>query len=185
MDILLWLSQHRTWALTTVARWAMNAGMNNAVIAVAALAGLVVVVAKRWWWQGITIVVAVVSAQATARGLKHLIQRERPPADLAVVQVGAFSMPSTVAAMTAAVAVTAYLTLPWPAEYRRWVAGLLAIAIVVIGIAMIYLGAHWTTDVLVGWGVGGGVAGVVVGLVRVGQRRSWTRPMMTPAGPRT
>ena len=29
---------------------------------------------------------------------------------------------------------------------------------VVVGAAMVYLGAHWLTDVLVGWAVGAGVA---------------------------
>ncbi|MFQ6329900.1 phosphatase PAP2 family protein [Nocardia sp. CWNU-33] len=170
MDILRWLSQHRTPALTTVARLAMDAGMSNTVIAAAGVVGLVVVVTKRWWWQGITIAVSVVAAQSAARALKHMIQRERPPVDLSVVQVGAFSMPSTVAAMTAAVAVTAYLALPWLTERRRWIAGLSATLVVSIGIAMVYLGAHWPTDVLAGWGVGVGVAGVVMSLARVAFR---------------
>jgi membrane-associated phospholipid phosphatase len=171
MDILRWISQHRTPALTTVARLAMDAGMSNMVIAAAGVVGLVVVVTKRWWWQGITIAVSVVAAQSAARALKHMIQRERPPADLSIVQVGAFSMPSTVAAMTAAVAVTAYLALLWPTVRRRWIAGPVATLVVSIGIAMVYLGAHWPTDVLAGWGVGVGVAGVVMSLARVTARR--------------
>ncbi|WP_157171052.1 phosphatase PAP2 family protein [Nocardia araoensis] len=174
MDILRWLSQHRTPALTTVARLAMDAGMSNTVIAAAGVVGRVVVVTKRWWWQGITIAVSVVAAQSAARALKHMIQRERPPADLSVVQVGAFSIPSTVAAMTAAAAAAAaaaYLTLPWPTERRRWIAGLIATLVVSIGIAMVYLGAHWPTDVVAGWGVGVGVAGVVMSLARVAVRR--------------
>ncbi|WP_328401352.1 phosphatase PAP2 family protein [Nocardia sp. NBC_00403] len=170
MDILRWLSQHRTPALTTVTRLAMDAGMSNTVIAAAGVVGLVVVVTKRWWWQGITIAVSVVAAQSAARALKHMVQRERPPVDLSVVQVGAFSMPSTVAAMTAAVAVTAYLALPWPTGRRGWIVGLSATLVVSIGIAMVYLGAHWPTDVLAGWGVGVGVAGVVMSLARVAFR---------------
>ncbi|WSG62510.1 phosphatase PAP2 family protein [Nocardia sp. NBC_01730] len=114
---------------------------------------------------------SVVAAQSAARALKHMIQRERPPVDLSVVQVGAFSMPSTVAAVTAAVTVTAYPALPWPMERRRWIAGLIATLVVSIGIAMVYLGARWPTDVLAGWGVGVGVAGVVMSLARVAVRR--------------
>ncbi|MFE3056795.1 phosphatase PAP2 family protein [Nocardia sp. NPDC059239] len=167
LEIQQWLSQHRTPVLTTVARWVMDAGMSGAGVVAVGVAGLVVVVMKRWWWQGITVGVSVVAAQAAARALKQMIQRGRPSGDLTVVQVGAFSMPSTVAAMTAAVAVAAYLVLPWPAERRRWVAGLLAAWLVSIGVAMVYLGAHWATDVVAGWGVGAGVAGVVVSLARV------------------
>lgn len=169
--ILRWLSLHRTPALTTVARVAMDAGMSNTVIAAAGVVGLVVVAAKRWWWQGITIAASVVAAQSAARALKHMIRRERPPMDVSVVHVGAFSMPSTVAAMTAAVAVTAYSVLPWPAEHRRWVGGVIAALLVCIGIAMVYLGAHWPTDVLAGWGLGAAVAGIVMMEARVASRR--------------
>lgn len=170
-DFLRWISQHRTPAVTTVARLAMDTGMSSTVVVAAGVVGLVVVVTKRWWWQGITIAASVVVAQFVARALKNTIQRERPPADLSVVQVGAFSMPSTVAAMTSAVAVAAYLALPWPTEHRRWIAGLLAAVVISIGIAMVYLGAHWPTDVLAGWGVGAGVAGVVLSMARVAVRR--------------
>ncbi|MCC3313366.1 phosphatase PAP2 family protein [Nocardia africana] len=170
LDILRLLADHRAPALTVVARWAMDIGTNGTAMAAVAGVGLAVVAAKRWWWQGIVIAVSVVSAQAVARALKQMIQRARPPEDLAVVQVGAFSMPSTVAAMTAAVVVAAYAVLPWPAEYRHRVVALLAVLLVVIGVAMIYLGAHWPTDVLAGWGVGFGVGAAVVGPTRVWRR---------------
>lgn len=170
LEILRFLAHHRAPALTVVARWAMELGTSGTAMATVAVMGLVVVAVKRWWWQGIAIAASVVSAQAAARALKQMIQRARPPEDLAVVQVGAFSMPSTVAAMTAAVVVAAYAVLPWPAEYRQRVAALLAVLVVVIGIAMIYLGAHWPTDVLAGWIVGSGVGAAVVGLTRVWHR---------------
>lgn len=80
-------------------------------------------------------------------------------------------MPSTVAAMTAAVAVTAHSVLPWPAEHRRWVGGVIAALLVSIGIAMVYLGAHWPTDVPAGWGLGAAVAGIVMMVARVASRR--------------
>ena len=170
LDILRLLAHHRAPASTVVARWAMDIGTSGTAIAVVAAVGLVVVAAKRWWWHGITIAVSVVSAQAVARALKQMIQRARPPEDLAVVQVGAFSMPSTVAAMTAAAAVAAYVVLPWPTKYRHRVVALLAVLVVVIGIAMVYLGAHWPTDVLAGWSAGFGVGLAVVGLTRVAHR---------------
>ncbi|MFF0456049.1 phosphatase PAP2 family protein [Nocardia africana] len=175
LEILRLLAHHRAPALTVVARWAMDLGTSGTAMAAGAVVGLVVVAAKRWWWQRIAIAVSVVSAQGVARALKQMIQRARPPEDLAVVQVGAFSMPSTVAAMTAAVVVAAYAVLPWPAEYRHRVAALLAVLVVVIGIAMIYLGAHWPTDVLAGWGVGFGVGAAVVGPTRVWHRREIQR----------
>ncbi|MCM6773926.1 phosphatase PAP2 family protein [Nocardia sp. CDC159] len=170
LDILRWLSQHRTPALTTVARWAMDMGADAAVIAVAGLAGLIVVVVKRWWWQGIMIAVAAAVAVVTAGVFKVLIQRARPSGELVVVEVGGFSMPSTVAAMTAAVVVATYLALPWSAKARGWVAAPLAVIVGLIGLAMVYLGAHWPTDVLAGWAVGAGAGAAVVSSARVALR---------------
>lgn len=169
LDVLRLLAHHRVPVVTSMARWAMDIGTSRADIAVLAAVGLVVVVVKRWWWHGATIAVSALSAQAVARTLKQMIQRPRPPEDLAAVQVGAFSMPSTVAAMTAAAAIAAFLVLPWRVS-RRWTAALLALLVGVIGIAMVYLGAHWPTDVLVGWCVGAGVGIAVVGLTRIAQR---------------
>ncbi len=168
LDVLRWLSEHRTPTLTTMARWAMDMGASPAVMAAVGAVGLIVVVAKRWWWQGVTVAVASVAALVVASVFKQMVQRARPSWDLAVVQVGGWAMPSTIAAMTAAVVVATYLVLPWSAGQRRWTAALFAVIVLLIGVAMVYLGAHWPTDVLVGWAVGAGVGGVVASLPLVG-----------------
>ncbi|MEV6279435.1 phosphatase PAP2 family protein [Nocardia sp. NPDC051832] len=177
LDILEWLSQHRTPSLTTVARSAMHLGTSTIVIGAVGVVGLVLVVAKRWWWQTVTIAVSVVAALTTAVALKHLVQRARPPEALAIVPSGGFSMPSTVAALTAAVAVAAYLVFPWPSRYRRGLAIPLAVFVVLVGGAMVYLGAHWPSDVVAGWAVGAGISGAVASLARVAVRRwNWRLP---------
>ncbi|WP_227998215.1 phosphatase PAP2 family protein [Nocardia australiensis] len=177
LDILMFLVGHRTAVLTTLARSAMDIGTGDLGIALAGLMFVGVVVAGRWWREGITIGVSVLVAQASARVLKQIIARPRPPEEFAVVQVGAFSMPSTVAAMTAALAVAVYSVVPWRAGRRRYAGGLLATGVVVIGCAMVYLGAHWPTDVLAGWGVG-----VVVGVILVRLSRTVSRryPILAP-----
>ncbi|WP_194818632.1 hypothetical protein [Nocardia sp. XZ_19_385] len=107
----------------------MDIGASATIIVAAGVVGLILVIAKHWWWQAVTIAVSVVAAIA-AVALEYMIQRARPPEDLAVVAAGGFSMPSTVVAMTAAVAVAAYLVLPWPARHRRGTAIRLAVLVV-------------------------------------------------------
>ncbi|MFF3225998.1 phosphatase PAP2 family protein [Nocardia suismassiliense] len=170
LDVLRWLSEHRTPTLTTMARWAMDVGASPAVMVAVGVVGVIVVVAKRWWWQAVTVAVSGVGALVVASVVKQTVQRERPSGDLVVVQVGGLSMPSTIAAMTAAVVVAAYLVLPWSVGHRRWTAGVLAVVVLLIGVAMVYLGAHWPTDVLVGWAVGAGVGWAVVRLTLVALR---------------
>ncbi|MFI9402701.1 phosphatase PAP2 family protein [Nocardia sp. NPDC052316] len=164
LDVLRWLSEHRTPTLTSLARWAMDIGASPAVMVAVGVVGVIVVVVKRWWWQGVTVAVAGVGALLVASVFKEMVQRERPSGDLVVVQVGGLSMPSTIAAMTAAVVVACYLVLPWSAGHRRWAAAPLAVVVLFIGVAMVYLGAHWPTDVLVGWAVGAGVGWAVARL---------------------
>ncbi|MFG1793000.1 phosphatase PAP2 family protein [Nocardia sp. NPDC049149] len=162
----------------------MNVGTSATAIGAAGVVGLVLVVAKRRWWQAITITASAIAVLTTAVVMKHVVQRTRPPEDLAVVATGGFSMPSSVAAMTAAVAVAAYLTLPWQSRYRRGLAAVaLTISVVLVGGAMVYLGAHWPSDVVVGWAVAAGVSGAVVSLSRTAVRRRNRRPPRSVSEP--
>ncbi|MFE9583178.1 phosphatase PAP2 family protein [Nocardia sp. NPDC006044] len=174
-NLLRWLSQHRAPTLVTLAGWAMDIGANAAVIAAVGVIGLVLIITKRWWWQGFTVGAAVVAATALATVAKQIIRRARPSTDLAVVEIGGWSMPSTVAAMTAAAAVATYLVLPWAPRFRRWIAAVLTLIVALIGSAMVYLGAHWPTDVLVGWILGTGVSVAVVHLARIALRQYRSR----------
>lgn len=161
LDIMRTVAEHRIPAVTTVTRWAMDYVTNTRAVLLTALAASIVVIARRWWWQGPALGVAVVAARESAKLLKLFIARPRPPADLAVATAGSSAMPSTVGAMTAALAVVAYLVIEWPASRRRTVAAVLIAAVVLVGIGMVYLGAHWPTDVLAGWCLGIGVGAAV------------------------
>jgi undecaprenyl-diphosphatase len=71
-------------------------------------------------------------------------------------------MPSGHAARVAAVSVAVLVGAGWSASgERRATALALAWAMVVVNVAiggfMVYLGAHWTTDVLAGWALGGSI----------------------------
>lgn len=89
--------------------------------------------------------------------LKHLVGRQRPPAEAGLLDIDTFSMPSG-HAMTATIvygliAVAGYHGSSWVRAHRLvlLVAPVLAMA---IGWSRVYLGVHWMTDVVAGWLLG-------------------------------
>ncbi len=153
--VVTFLAGHRVGVLDSLARGAMAAGTSVVVLLLCAVVGLVVVVLTKQWRLALAVALAFVSSVVVTLVMKGWIGRGRPPARLALVDVAGPSMPSTHAAVTAAVAVAALLVFEWPSpRLRLGAATLLALAVVGIGCALVYLGAHWPTDVLAGWLIG-------------------------------
>ena len=143
----------------------MDVGSRPAAVAAVVVIAVLVVARTRQWRLALPVGAAFLVATATAWALKWLIGRDRPPPDLALVQLAGSSMPSTNAAQTAAVAVAVVLVFcelaPRP---RRTLAFVLIAAVVWVGACVVYLGGHWLTDVLVGWALGSAIG---VGVTRV------------------
>ncbi|MGY1716413.1 phosphatase PAP2 family protein [Geodermatophilus sp. SYSU D01106] len=134
------------------------------------LAALLLCVVFAWvfsaWRASGAALLAAVLAVAAADFAKHLVERPRPPADLALVASDGLAMPSSIAAMTSAAALpVAVVCLRMTTGVGRVIAATLLAATVGTGLAMVYLGAHWLSDVLVGWLLGGAVGIVVLALV--------------------
>jgi membrane-associated phospholipid phosphatase len=166
-----------SWAATQgfplgdrVARGVMAAGSNLPFLGVAAIVCLGYVVVLRRYRLAAGVVLALVGAGLAAGLLKQLFGRTRPPTSLALVHASGPSMPSTVAALTAAAAIALYLGLTWLQGRRRRLAGaVLAVGVIAIGACLVYLGAHWPTDVLAGWLLG---IAIGAGAVRLTQPRA-------------
>jgi len=109
----------------------------------------------------------VVGVDLIGAQVKQRIARPRPCRALEKVETimgcgEAFSFPSNHAVNSAALAV--FLRSFYPRV--TWIAAPL---VIVIGVSRIYVGAHYASDVVVGWLLGGGMAWGFVALLR------WTR----------
>lgn len=167
--VMRFMADHRTDWATALAKALMWVGTTPAALAVGVLVAAVVVVALRAWRPAAAAGGALVAAAVVAAVLKAVFQRPRPPADLAMVTTGGFSFPSTQAMETAAVTVALLLTAPLAIDLfarsagaRRALAVVLIGATALVGVCMVYLGAHWPTDVVAGWLLGA-VVGVQAG----------------------
>lgn len=98
--------------------------------------------------------IALVGSSVSMYVLKNLFDRPRPMLENALTEVTA-SFPSGHATVSSAV----YGLMAWwlwksGTKHGRWIAGILILLILAIGISRIYLGKHYPTDILAGWILG-------------------------------
>jgi membrane-associated phospholipid phosphatase len=116
-----------------------------------------VLVASRHWHGALALTVSVAVCQGLVAVLKHVIARDRPPGEDAMIAAAGHSFPSAHSATS--VALYGLLALIASHELRDRVSRAWAIAgacalCVAVGASRVYLGAHYPTDVLAGWLVG-------------------------------
>lgn len=157
------VAETRQDAVTHAVRAIGDAGIGIEVLGLLALAGVAAVVATRSWRVGAAAAASLLLADLIAHNLKQVIGRPRPSGDLTVwPEIQGWAMPSTHAAATSALAMAVFLAVNWESARTRRTAGAALTAVVVfIGGCMVYLGAHWPTDVLVGWLLGTAVGATV------------------------
>ena len=112
---------------------------------------------RRRWVEAAMLAVAMGGGLAISLVLKAAFGRERPPDVYRAVEVLNQSFPSGHAMLSAVVYLTLGAMLARATSRRRirvLCAGAGDLLALTVGVTRIYLGAHWTSDVLAGWCAG-------------------------------
>lgn len=156
---LHWFVAHREPWLTHALTAISVLGRSVVLVPAAVLVG-----AALWWRRHgprplLFLVVAYTGARLSALAIAHLAARPGPPAALALEHASGHSFPSVHATLAIAMwgaIVIAASTPTWPWTRRITTRAAATALAAVIGIARLYLGVSWLTDVLAGWALGAG-----------------------------
>lgn len=110
-----------------------------------------------------------------SESLKAVFERTRPPEAFRAAEALNSSFPSGHALLATAVYLTLGVLLARAVTRRRLKAYIVGVAMqlaVLVGVSRVYLGVHWTTDVLAGWCVGAVWAALCWIAVHLVQRRA-------------
>ncbi|UEA60124.1 phosphatase PAP2 family protein [Gordonia otitidis] len=151
-----WVVDHRVEPLTTIVRIVTVLG-NTVTLWLVATVVVVVLAARRHVTEAVYVGVGALTGSLLMVILKHIFARARPPRDDRLLHIESYSFPSGHSMMTMVVygliAVAAYRLIPW-VRAHPWSMALAPVISILVGLTRIYLGVHWTTDVLAGWIIG-------------------------------
>ncbi len=139
------------------------------------LVGAFLAVARRSWRPAVLAGATMCALVVGVFGTKLLVDRVRTPTAVVDPEPAFPSGHATTALVAYGVAVLLLLTGSNP-RVRRWAWAAVASYAVLIGIGRVYLGAHWASDVLAGWVLGGLILTVVAGAMPWLARAPGTAP---------
>ncbi|WP_157129355.1 phosphatase PAP2 family protein [Nocardia amamiensis] len=148
-----WAIAQRTDALTPIA---VAVSVLSGTVAMTVLATLTCLVLswQRRWPPAALVACAGLGACVLVRGGKNLVGRARPPVEDHLISVENLSYPSghSVGSFVV-ISVVTVVTLPslHGRALRILAATAAALFILAVGLSRVYLGVHWTTDILGGW----------------------------------
>jgi membrane-associated phospholipid phosphatase len=162
-SITNWVVAHRTGALTTLAHLFSTVGSQTVLLPLTAVVA-VLLLARRQFAHAALLVACWGGALGLYNLTKHFVQRMRPPMDIWLTHLAkSTSFPSGHATQSLGTFVAlAVVGAVWLSGVRT---GLLVLACVLacgVGWSRVYLGVHWTTDVIAGWLIAAAWVTVVV-----------------------
>lgn len=128
-----------------------------AVLTLLILAAFALLGSLKRWTEAWLLALGAVSGVTVSQGLKALFGRERPDEPYRVVEAVNASFPSGHAMLSAVVFLTLGVLAARFSERRRVKILAISAAVMVsllVGVSRIYLGVHWSSDVLAGWSMG-------------------------------
>ena len=165
---------HRTEGLTTLARLLSAVGSQKILVPVAGVVAVLLVGRRRLVLAGL-VVAAWGGAILLYSLVKHFVHRPRPPADIWLMKVTSTSFPSGHATQSLATFVAlAVVAVALGAGAGGAAKGLAFVLAAGVGWSRVYLGVHWTTDVVAGWLIAAAWITIVLwvaGIARVIERR--------------
>lgn len=163
--ITTWVVDVRTPSSLSFARGVTRLGDLRTVAVVVAVAALLLV--HRHAALVVLLGAVLVADDVTVAALKAVVSRDRPPSTIALTEAVGAAFPSGHAAQSV-VCYGGLAALCWLITDRRalrWsslvVAGALACT---VGWSRVWLGVHWTSDVVAGWAIGAAWVAVFVSL---------------------
>ena len=151
-SVTSWMVDHRASGATLIARVFSQVGSQKALVPIVAIVALALIRQRGWRSLGL-LGVAWGGAILLYSLAKHGVGRPRPPADLWLVHVAGKAFPSghALQSLSTFVALSVIAaTLVRPSHRLHWTAAAILLA-TGVGLSRIYLGVHWTTDVMAGW----------------------------------
>ena len=168
-SITSWVVRHRSAGWTALARGLSTVGSQAVLTPVTAVVVAALLVRRRLVQAGL-LIAAWGGAILLYNLTKHFVHRPRPPSAIWLTNVGkTTSFPSGHATQSLATfAALAIVAAAW-ASRAAWPGRVLALVLAAgVGWSRVYLGVHWTTDVLAGWLIAAAWVAIVVWLAGVG-----------------
>ncbi len=184
VPVARYLAAHRVGWLTTTMSDLTVLGSSTVLIALVAVVGIVVRRRTDRWSVMTNLLLGLGGAIVLCDLIKPLVGRARPQIGAVVAVAPGYAFPSAHTTQTTAVAVTlAMLSAAamdrWSRKVAVWCAAV--VVCLVVGFSRLYLGVHWTTDVLAGYALGSAWAWIVLLATRTSRHAVAPRAIDTAA----
>lgn len=181
LSLLQTLQQHITPWLTVVMN--ISSGLLNPEIVLPTISVvLLLLVWRHKRWQEIVLLL-IMAGNLLTIVVKPIAHRPRPNETQAIIldHQSNYSMPSGHAAAAMTIGGAVILMAHHRRRASRWLVAGVSFGIVLVGVSRVYLGAHWPSDVMVGFAIGFGWLTLIWKFVRPWLVRRWP-PSTTATG---